>query len=189
MRAIRKTSPLDPTSWENYPVLVRAWDAIDHFCSQLGFDDDDLASADWQRFHGEVEPLWFALDVPISQDMLRAHYECYHVFIGRHAYFFWARSDLEKPVFLELGDYTWKEDAGERRNGRVLVARGRGGRMLSQPMTGTRSDDLVGSLASAYAYLQLEPLADRIEVHRDRFLVGDPYSEKPLAVVTRDDLL
>jgi len=182
--------PVDACHWSVYPTLDRSFIAIEVFCLQEGFGQEELDESDWRTIGGH-SPDWMdthpCQEEPEAWHTHRASYETYHVYIGNRAFFFWIRNDVDVDAAYASIPYFWQEDDGERRNADILIVKDGFGQIM-QRMESTRPGNLQARLSSAYVILRGDPLADRVEVHRNTFDLASPYMGKPLAVVTRDDL-
>src|SRR5262249_27365474 len=95
---VDRTIPVHAHHWSEYPLLERSFDAISVFCSEVGFDSDELQEADWRRFDGDREPSWLNREKPAAWRSHRGNYECFHGFIGGRAFFFWLRNDVDEAT-------------------------------------------------------------------------------------------
>lgn len=180
------------THWSSHEALDLDFEAITTFCSHNSFDSDELDTSDWRMFEGEQEPHWACIEPQHVQEKLRTSWErhqesfdCYHVFIGNRAFFFWHAAQSESVPWT--WSHFWQADDGEQRNGRIYIARAADGEMIGT-MTSTRSGGMIASLATARSYLCQKEEAERIEIHVHTFDFSDEYQRKPLAVVTIDDI-
>jgi hypothetical protein len=189
--------PDDAKHWSEHPTLHFAFAALQDFCLQIGFDQDELDESDWRVFSGDRQPSWMSTgpchEEPEAWREHREKYETYHVFIGGRAFFFWIRNDVNIDTAayateFSLRDlYFWQEDDGERRNTDIFIVRD-GARRILHRIESTRPGALQARLSSAYAILRSDPLSDRIEIHENTFDPVSLYEGKPLAAITRDDL-
>jgi len=184
------SAPSDARHWSTYPTLDHSFVAIEDFCMQEGFDQDELDESDWRAI-GSHKPDWMntrpCQDEPEAWRTHHESYESYHVYIGNRAFFFWIRNDVDVDAAYPSVPYFWQEDDGECRNADILIVRDGLGQILHW-MESTRPGNLQARLSSASVILRGDPLADRVEVHRNTFNPTCLYTDKPLAVVTRDDL-
>lgn len=188
--AIDTSVPFDACHWSAYPTLDRSFVAIEDFCLQVGFDQEELDGSDWRTI-GSQRPDWMnthpCQKEPEAWRTYRASYETYHVYIGNRAFFFWIRNDVDVDAVYASVPYFWQEDDGECRNADIFIVKDGLGQILHR-MESTRPGTLQARLSSAYVILRGDRSVDRVEVHRNAFDPTYPYADKPLAVVTRDDL-
>lgn len=190
LETIDTSTPPDARHWSAYSTLDRSFTAIEDFCMQEGFGQDELNESDWRKTHNQ-RPDWMSThpcqEEPEAWRTHNASYETYHVFIGGRAFFFWIRNDVDIDAAYASTPYFWQEDDGESRNADILIIKDGLGQIMHR-MESTRPGTLQARLSSAYVILRGDPLVDRVEVHRNAFDPTYPYTDKPLAVVTRDDL-